>query len=194
MSSDAARPDAQAPSPAGLQELIDALKAASLDVSETRRRLDADYAGHVVRVSAEAARGVATAQASVDAYKRDLNDAVDAAKRRLTELEARSSTLAAKLSQDLAALEPARARLEAGLDAVSSATRQVRADRDASEAEARAREAQQEAVVAEMRRSLADYASRIATLEAENQRLAAAAVSMEERVGALEKKKVFGLF
>ena len=182
------------PSPEMLQELIDALTSASRDVSETRLRVETEYAGHVERLSAGAARGLAKAQASVDAYKRELNEAVEDATLKLTELEARSANLKSKLSHDLTTVEAVRERVEADLSTISETIRQVRADRDIWDSQAQAMEARHETALQGLRRSLAVERTRIDELEAANKLLSDMNTSLEERLTTLEKKKVFGLF
>lgn len=195
MSSDSAEAKvAQPPSPEVIQELIDALKEASLDVSEAKRRVEAEYAGHVERLAVDTQQGVAAARASIEAYKSDLDRAVEAATRKLEALEVRSAMLAAKLSRDLTDSESGRTRLEAALETITSTIRQVRADRDTWEAQTRAAEARNEAALQDLRMSLADEKLRNAALEAANRRQAEVNAAMEERLTALEKKKVFGLF
>ncbi len=195
MQSDPAEPQAvQPPSPEGLQELIDALRAASLGVSEAIRRVESKYKEHVDRLSAEAARGIEDARGSLDEYKRELNDAVSAATEKLTELETRSNTLASRLARDLASVEAAHARMEDGLGRISSTRRQVQAEREVWEAQARAAEARHEAAIQELRQALASEKTRIAALETANKRLVEANASLDERLAALEKKKLFGLF
>ncbi len=195
MSSDSAGAQgADLPSPEGLRELISALKTACNEVAAARIQVEADCKSQVAKVRAEAARSVASAQAAAEGHQRDLRVAVETATRKLADLEQQAANLAERLKGELAESQNARGRVNAGVEAISSAIRQVRADRETWEAEGRAAEARSEAAVEELRRALADEKARVTTLEAANKRLLEAHATLEERLAALEKKKIFGLF
>jgi DNA repair exonuclease SbcCD ATPase subunit len=182
------------PSPEGLQELIDALKAACREVAAARQQMDADAKAHADQLRADAARSIASSQSAAEGHHRDLRIALEAATRRLADLEQRASDLAERLKGELAEVQSARGRVDAGVEAISSTIRQVRADRETWEAQGRAAEARNDAAVQELRRALADERARVTALEASNKRLSDAHATLEERLAVLEKKKVFGLF
>ena len=195
MSSDSAEAlGADPPSPEGLQELIDALKTACREVAAARRQVEADSKAQVEQLRADAAHSIASTKATAEGHLRDLRVAVETATRKLADLEQRAAELAERLKRELTESQNARSRVDAGVDAISSAIRQVRTDRETWEAQGRAAEARNEAAVQELRRALADEKARVTALEAANKRLLEAHSTLEERLTALEKKKVFGLF
>jgi len=182
------------PSPEGLQELIDALTAASREVTAARRQVEGDYKAQVELLRADAGRTMASVQSAAEGHQRDLRVAVETAMRKLADLEQRAAGLAERLNGELAESKSARHRVDAGVDAISLAIRQIRADRETWEVQGRATEARSEAAVQELRRALAHERARVAALETENKQLLEAHEALGERLTVLEKKKVFGLF
>jgi chromosome segregation ATPase len=194
MPSDPVPQHVELPTPASLQQLVDALTAASNDVRDARRALAEDFARHVERMTALASDARTAADAAADSYKNEIERSVTTALSKLAAQEERGTTLTAKVATELRSLELARTRLDAGLDSVATVTRQLRAERETWEAQARATQARHEAAEQELRVALATERSRISKLEAENRRLAEQQGALEERIAALEKKKLFGLF
>ncbi len=195
MSSDSAEGvGAQPPSPEGLQELIDALKAACSEVATARDQLVSDAKTQAEQLRAEASRSIATAQAAAEGLQRDLRGAQGLTARRLTDFEQRAGDLTARLAGELSESQKARSRVEAGVEELSSALRQVRADRQTWEAQGRAAAAREGAALLELHQALLHEKARVTALEAANMRLLEAHATLEERLGMLERKKVFGLF
>jgi chromosome segregation ATPase len=195
MSSDSAGAlRAEPPSPEGLQELIDALKTACGDVVLARRQLEDDRKAQVEQLRVDAERSIAAARATAEGHQRELRVTVEAATRRLADLEQRAADLAEQLRGELSESQNARGRIDAGVEAISSAIRQVRADRSMWEAQGRAAEARNDAAVQELRRALADEQARVTALEAANKRLLEALEKLREQVHVFEKRKIFGLF
>ena len=187
-------PPEDLPSPRTVSELMALLAEAARGIEQIRVSLDESYAREIERIRSQAAEQYEKITSVFDDLKasvhREVNGATENLERRGKEVD----DLETRLTSALGAVEAARLQLRTDLEALAATTANIRADQAAWQARAAEEEAKRNATIAGLGAALDIERNRISQIESYLHAHAEQHTVLEERIKALENKKVLGIF